>query len=143
MHVSDVGRPKRFRLLASVLPVARKDNFFTASRRDVQLFAIIAHVHCRKLKNVPSLPTFPLAPSRMFQEVVPHAPNILNDGFSNPSFDNQRWAGTETVLYQFMSDQDGYTPLNGVLLVRGKVYGTTSNGGLHNGRVAHPLQRFQ
>jgi uncharacterized repeat protein (TIGR03803 family) len=49
------------------------------------------------------------------------------------------WAGSETVLYQFMGDQGGYTPLNGVLLVRGKVYGTTSNGGLHNAGTVFEL----
>ena len=39
------------------------------------------------------------------------------------------WAGSEKVLYQFMSDRDGYTPQAGVLFMKGKIYGTTFNGG--------------
>jgi len=39
------------------------------------------------------------------------------------------WAGNEQVLYQFQTVQDGYLPLSGVLLLNGKIYGATEEGG--------------
>ena len=39
------------------------------------------------------------------------------------------WAGSERVLYQFKSPQDGQFLLNGVLLLHGKIYGVTYQGG--------------
>ncbi len=39
------------------------------------------------------------------------------------------WAGSEQVLYQFKSPQDGQHLLNGVLLLNGKIYGVTYEGG--------------
>jgi hypothetical protein len=39
------------------------------------------------------------------------------------------WAGSEQVLYQFKSPQDGQHLLNGVLLLNGKIYGVTYEDG--------------
>jgi uncharacterized repeat protein (TIGR03803 family) len=39
------------------------------------------------------------------------------------------WAGSEQVLYQFKSPQDGQFLLSGVLLLNGKIYGVTYGGG--------------
>jgi uncharacterized repeat protein (TIGR03803 family) len=38
----------------------------------------------------------------------------------------------ETVLHAFTGDPDGYNPLGGVIIVKGKVYGTTYVGGKQN-----------
>jgi uncharacterized repeat protein (TIGR03803 family) len=53
------------------------------------------------------------------------------------------WAGSETVLYQFMGDQDGYTPQAGVLFMKGKIYGTTFNGGAPEWGTVFQLTRTQ
>jgi uncharacterized repeat protein (TIGR03803 family) len=53
------------------------------------------------------------------------------------------WAGSEKVLYQFMSNQDGYTPLTGVLLVKGKIYGTTFQGGPPGWGTIYELRRTE
>jgi uncharacterized repeat protein (TIGR03803 family) len=39
------------------------------------------------------------------------------------------WAGSEQVLYQFKTQRDGFRPLSGVLLLHGKIYGATDDGG--------------
>jgi len=53
------------------------------------------------------------------------------------------WAGSEKVLYQFMSNQDGYTPLTGVLLMKGKIYGTTEQGGTPEWGTVYELKHTQ
>jgi uncharacterized repeat protein (TIGR03803 family) len=45
------------------------------------------------------------------------------------AFSAAAWAGSEQVLYQFKSPQDGQHLLNGVLLLNGKIYGVTYEGG--------------
>ena len=44
-------------------------------------------------------------------------------------------AGTykESVLWSFGTTGDGYYPYRGVIVVNGKLYGTTNSGGLHGG----------
>ncbi len=39
------------------------------------------------------------------------------------------WAGELQVLYQFQTVQDGFEALSGVLLLNGKIYGATEEGG--------------
>ena len=39
------------------------------------------------------------------------------------------WAGSEEALYQFQRQKDGFRPLSGVLLLNGKIYGATNEGG--------------
>jgi uncharacterized repeat protein (TIGR03803 family) len=53
------------------------------------------------------------------------------------------WAGGEKVLYQFMSNQDGYTPLTGVLFMKGKIYGTTEQGGVPEWGTVYELKHTQ
>lgn len=41
----------------------------------------------------------------------------------------------ESVLWSFGTTGDGYYPYHGVILLNGKLYGTTNSGGLHGGGV--------
>ncbi len=49
--------------------------------------------------------------------------------FSMLVFAASAWAGSEKVLYQFKSPRDGQFLLNGVLLLNGRIYGVTYQGG--------------
>jgi uncharacterized repeat protein (TIGR03803 family) len=50
-------------------------------------------------------------------------------------------AGTykESVLWSFGTTGDGYYPYHQAILVNGKLYGTTNNGGLHGGGVVYEV----
>jgi uncharacterized repeat protein (TIGR03803 family) len=50
-------------------------------------------------------------------------------------------AGTykESVLWSFGTTGDGYYPYHGPILVNGKLYGTTNNGGLHGAGIVYEL----
>jgi uncharacterized repeat protein (TIGR03803 family) len=67
--------------------------------------------------------------------VTPHSrihrtARILLIGFALPAaLCATSWAGTEQVLYQFKSPQDGQFLSSGVLLLNGKIYGVTYGGG--------------
>src|SRR5579863_9890759 len=45
----------------------------------------------------------------------------------------------ETVLHAFTGDPDGYSPLAGVIIVKGKVFGTTYAGGKQNAGTAFEI----
>ena len=40
--------------------------------------------------------------------------------------------GAETTLHAFAGGKDGANPYGGLVVVKGKLYGTTQNAGLHN-----------
>ena len=50
-------------------------------------------------------------------------------------------AGTykESVLWSFGTSGDGYYPYHGVIVVNGKLYGTTNNGGSHGGGIVYEV----
>jgi uncharacterized repeat protein (TIGR03803 family) len=49
---------------------------------------------------------------------------------------------TETVVYAFQGATDGNTPLSGLTLDRGKLYGTTMSGGAYNQGTIYKLTPF-
>ena len=49
--------------------------------------------------------------------------------FSIMAFAASAWGGSEQVLHQFQSQQEGFRPLSGVLLLHGKIYGAANQGG--------------
>jgi uncharacterized repeat protein (TIGR03803 family) len=51
-------------------------------------------------------------------------------------------AGTykENVLWSFGTTGDGYYPYHQAILVNGKIYGTTNNGGLHGGGTVYEVK---
>jgi uncharacterized repeat protein (TIGR03803 family) len=50
------------------------------------------------------------------------------------------WAATETILYDFRSLGDGAAPIAGVLLLNGRLYGTTAGGGLNQQGTVYELR---
>jgi uncharacterized repeat protein (TIGR03803 family) len=50
-------------------------------------------------------------------------------------------AGTykESVLWSFGTSGDGYYPYHDAILVNGKLYGTTNNGGVHGGGIVYEV----
>ena len=44
-------------------------------------------------------------------------------------------SGSESVLYSFKGEPDGFQPESGLIAVKGKLYGTTTSGGLYWGTV--------
>jgi uncharacterized repeat protein (TIGR03803 family) len=48
------------------------------------------------------------------------------------------WASTVTVLYNFKDRRDGYSP-SGVIMVNGKLYGTTATGGTYESGTVFEL----